>query len=182
MWREPVRVQAGPVARADGNGRVEIVGMEVDAADPRMQVHGHARMRGIEIVQVRQQPFRAEGRQGREPQRAGAGLVRHRLQRRAADAPERAAQLDEVAPPDFRQLHGAALTPEQRHAELILECLDLPADRALAQRQLVSRTRVAFVARGGLEHQQQRHRRGKATVIHEFYASFAGGEFVCLSR
>ena len=179
---QPVRVQARPVACADGNGRVEVVVEEIDGADPRMEVHGHARMRGVEIVQVRQQPFRAECGQRREPQRTGARLVGHRLQRRAADAPQRTAQLGEVAAPDFGQLDRAALAPEQRHAELILERLDLPADRALAQRQLLGRARVAFMPRGGLEHEQQRHRRGEATVIHEFYAIFAGAEFVCFSR
>ena len=47
-----MRVQARPVACADGNGRVEVVVEEIDGADPRMEVHGHARMRGVEIVQA----------------------------------------------------------------------------------------------------------------------------------
>ena len=131
-----------------------------------MNVHQHARMRAVERMQAWQQPFRAEGRQGRQAQGADAGLVGQGLQRGTADAPERLAELALVQAPDIGQLHLAPLAAKQRKPQLLFQCLHLAAHRALGQRQFGGGAGVAFMSRGGLEGQQQRHRRGEVAVIH----------------
>ncbi|MNP67270.1 hypothetical protein D3C76_1630800 [compost metagenome] len=84
-------------------------------------------------MQPRQQPFRAEGGQGGQAQRADARLVGQRLQRGAADAPQCLAQLALVQPADVGQLHLAALAAKQRQPQLLLQRLHLATDGALGQ-------------------------------------------------
>ncbi len=98
-----------------------------------MNVHQHAWVRAVERMQARQQPFGAEGGQGGQAQGADPGLVSQRLQSGAADAPQRLAELALVQPADIGQLHLAPFTAEQGQAQLLFQCLHLPADRALGQ-------------------------------------------------
>ncbi|MCY1429449.1 hypothetical protein D9M71_453660 [compost metagenome] len=106
-------------------------------------------------MQARQQPFGAEGRQGRQTQAAFARLVSHGLQSSTADPPEGFAHLPLIQPTDISQAHLAAFAAEQGQAQLLLQRLHLAAHRALGQRQLGGGAGVAFMPGGGFESQQQ---------------------------
>jgi len=70
-----MRGQPGPVSRADGDGGVYLCAVEIDIADARVDVHRHPGLRLVEAMQMRQQPFGAEGGQGGQIERATAGLA-----------------------------------------------------------------------------------------------------------
>ncbi|KEH13718.1 hypothetical protein GY15_10360 [Delftia sp. 670] len=72
---QAMRGQPGPVSRAHGDGGVYLAAVEVDVAYAGMDVHGHPGLRLVEAMQVRQQPFGAEGGQGGQVERATAGLA-----------------------------------------------------------------------------------------------------------
>ena len=74
MADQPWQVTAG-----HANGGIDLAGVEVDGFDTRMQVHKHARVRLVEVVQARQQPFGAKGGQGGQAQSADPGLIGQRL-------------------------------------------------------------------------------------------------------
>ncbi len=79
--------------------------------------------------------------------RTGTCLLGHRLQGRAANAPQRTAQLGEVPSAHFSHFDGAPLTTKERHAELVFERLNLSADRALTLRQFTGRAYIALETR-----------------------------------
>ena len=67
---------------------------------------------------------------------------------------------------DVRQPYLATLAAKQGQPQLLFQRLNLPADRALGQRQFSGRAGVALVPGGRLEGQQQGHGRGEVAVIH----------------
>ena len=64
---------------------------------------------------------------------------------------ERLANRGEQRHPGIGQLEAAIVAPEQRHAQVILQCFHLPADRAMGQVELLGRGAEAQAVGGDLE-------------------------------
>jgi hypothetical protein len=103
-----------------------------------------------ETRQMRDQPARAEGRQGGEAQQRGfrAG---HGAQHGCLALLQQLARIGQEPAAGFRKHHALAHPLEQRHAELGLQIPDLTADGALGQVELAPRLSDAAMACGTLE-------------------------------
>ena len=137
---------------------MEIVTLEIEQRARRPEADFDLRVAARELAQPRQQPALQE--------LVGHAQVEHAADPLAAQALDRAAQFVEAAPHAgeqlgafLRQRHGPGVTPEQGHADVGLERLDLRADGGGGHAQFLRRRREAQVSRDGFEDAQgvQRH-------------------------
>ena len=81
-------------------------------------------------------------------------MLRHHGQGVLFQGVQPGADLAAVVLSGLGQLHAPPGTPKERHAQVLLQRVDLPADGALGQRQFLGRPREALVAGRGLEGKQ----------------------------
>ena len=139
-----------PVAQRE----VEAVALEVLDFGVRSDAHVDAGVLAREAREARDQPERGEGMRGGHGERLLArlraqpvGCSAHRregLRRRGVELVPRLGQRKRAMPP-----------LEQRHAELVLELLDLAAHRRLREVELLARLGEGEVARGRFEPDQE---------------------------
>ncbi|MNC43905.1 hypothetical protein D3C75_927910 [compost metagenome] len=111
-------------------------------------------MQALEVLEARQQPLGGEGRHHRQLQ-AGAALLAHHRQGVALHSVELGGDAPAVGQAILGEHDAAAGAAEQLDAEEGLEAGDLPAHRALGQRQLLGGLGEALVARCRLEGDQR---------------------------
>jgi len=137
---QQIRRHAGPDTGAELDRRVNVVAVEIDGPRTGRDMHGNARMQGLEAAQARHQPADREGRGDMDVQFRRC-LVARQGATRQVDLAERVGQLLGQA----FALEGQAPRPpfdlEQADAEPVLQVLDLMADRRGRHAQLVRRPR-----------------------------------------
>src|SRR4029079_513025 len=99
--------------------------------------------------------------------------------RRLAELLEDHRDFPVIDPPRLRQHQRTHPSLEKRDAELRLELADLPADRGLAEKQLLSRQRERQQPGRGLEALQQVERGQVAPAMHANNASMICKTIVC---
>ncbi|MNJ63570.1 hypothetical protein D3C77_594830 [compost metagenome] len=101
------------------------------------QLHLIARLQVAKAAQARQQPAHGQGRRGLHAQDVvfAAQGIAGPLQRREAFA-----HTGQQHPRRFGQLQAAAAAHEQAAGKMLLQRADMPADRALGNRQLFAGT------------------------------------------
>jgi hypothetical protein len=129
---------------------VEVVAGEVERGARRAEPHLDLGMAARELAEPRQQPSLQE--------LVGHAQVEHAADALAADAVHGAAQLVEAAAHAGQQLgaflgerHGTGVAPEQGHADVGLERLDLRAHGRRRHAELLGSGGEAQVRRHGLE-------------------------------
>jgi len=105
-------------------------------------------------AQARQQPAGGEGGHDSQVQRAAGAVLRHHGQGVLFQGVQPGADLPAVVLPGLGQLHAPPGAPKERHAQVVLQRIDLSADGALGQRQFLGRPREALVAGRRLEGKQ----------------------------
>lgn len=158
LGREGLDLQARIVAGAVADRGVDVVGRELAQPLARVETDLRALRMLAESLQSRHQPlagerrrdadrqralllFLAQGREGPRERIQAGGDVGHRTRSRRG------------------QRQAAGLAPEQPHAEVVLQRLQLVADRRRRHAELVSRPRETALTRGRLERSQCVHRR-----------------------
>jgi hypothetical protein len=111
-----------------------------------------------EIGEARHQPARGEHRRRGDVQLGFGGAFAHQFHR-GGEGTETFAQARQAGARRLGEVHPATGAPEQLHAEVFLEALDLVADRGLRDGKLVRRLLERQVARRGLEYAQCIQRR-----------------------
>ena len=117
-----------------------------------------------EVGEARYEPQRREARRGRQRQYFAA-LRRADAHHRLAQPGERIAHGIGKATPVVGEIERAVPAMEQRHAEVILERLDLTADRGLREEALGGGLGERKMPRGGVEGEQQIERRQPGGVF-----------------
>ena len=145
---------ARPAGIAEVDGGVEAGLVEQEGTCLGVQVHDHFGLAGLETAQARQQPAGGEGRHDSQVQRAAGAVLRHHGQGVLLQGVQPGADLPAVVLSGLGQLYTPPGAPKERHAQVVLQRVDLSADGALGQRQFLGRPREAFVAGRGLEGKQ----------------------------
>ena len=146
--------QARPLTRAVDDGGVEIVAAEVERRPGRAEAHLDLRMPAVELAEARQQPALQELVRDAQVEQSTDSL--------ATDAVHCASQFLEPAPHAGQQLGAflregdrAGVAPEQRHADVGLQRLDLRAHGGRRHAEFPRGGGEAQVGRDGLEDAQR---------------------------
>ncbi|MNC53557.1 hypothetical protein D3C75_1029780 [compost metagenome] len=142
-----------PIRVAEVDGGIKIRVGEQERPRAVGQVDRHFRVFLLEILESRQQPLGAEGRNYGQFDHVGA-LLAHHGQGVALNGIELSGHPTAVGESGFRQLDPAPRASEQFHAEELFKAGDLSANRPLGQRQFLGGLGEALVARRGLEADQ----------------------------
>ena len=147
------RDPAGPGWLADPDRDIDIVARKVDRSMRSRKPHLDPGMRSTEIIEPRDQPAHHECCEARYDQRA---LPRsHRNLRRAGFQPmQRLAHKRKQRQPGLRQFDTPIEATKQRHAQVVLEQLHLPADRTVRYMQFLGRRAKTQPIGGDLECRQ----------------------------
>ena len=145
---------ARPAGIAEVDGGVEAGLVEQEGAGLGVQVHDHLGLAGLETAQARQQPAGGKGGHDSQIQRAAGAVLRHHGQGVLFQGVQPGADLAAVVLPGLGQLYTPPGAPKERHAQVLLQRVDLPADGALGQRQFLGSPGEAFVAGRRLEGKQ----------------------------
>lgn len=140
-----IRVVASPVA----DRQIDLIVDEVRQAVVRFDADANLRMIGLEAMESRCQPFRRERGQRADPDDLVTD-VDHLLQRILEQGKDGVELLGQRTP-GLGKNDGAVVTQEQLHFEMVLEALDLVADRRRRNEQLLGRCRETLPARRRLE-------------------------------
>ncbi len=147
----------GGLRRAVANGEIDAFALEILDLVGRREPHVDPRMHAAEVVEARHQPQRGEGNGGGHGEHAG--LARAQPARDIAQQAQHFGRRLVQRLPLLGEAQLAVVAAEQRHAELLLQGLDLAADRGLGDEQLGGRLGEAQVTGGSLEAFQQVERR-----------------------
>ncbi|MNN23305.1 hypothetical protein D3C81_1366980 [compost metagenome] len=145
---------ARPVAVAEVQRGVELGVGEQERPGAVGQVDGDLGVPALEVLEARQQPLGGEGRHHRQLE-AGAALLAHHRQGVALHRVQLGGDAPAVGQAVLGQHDAATGAAKQLEAEERLEAGDLPAHRALGQRQLLGGLGEALVARRRLEGDQR---------------------------
>ncbi len=119
------------------NGQIEGLFLEIENAGTRRHIQRDPRMLLDEIGNARHQPARAECRQGRHTERRGGLRRSHGAQHRILCLIEKTPHFRQKLAAGIGKQNALANALEQQHAELAFEILDLTADSALGEIELV---------------------------------------------
>ena len=161
LGAEPRDVKPGLISVAVTNGQVDVLAREVDmmqrGADPEIDL-------GVglgETPQPMHEPLGREVRRRADGEHAAALALQQPL-RSSRDAVEGIAHDDEIGASGLGDDQALPLAIEQLQPELGLERLDLMADGALGDAELLGRAREALMARRRLESLERVERRQPA--------------------
>lgn len=107
---------------------VEPLGLDVASAREGREPDLHVRMQADELCEPRLQPFRREARARRDDEMPALRLRRDE-RRRARDDAEGLRDLPGIGLPRLGQDRASGMALEERHAEEVLELVDVVADR-----------------------------------------------------
>lgn len=162
---QPFHLQAGIVARAKANGQVHVFQLKVHQALGGQQAQLDARMALLERFQAGNQPTRGKSRGRGHHERVAGALLAH-FRNRALDlvegighqGPKFAGRIAQGQP---------APAPEQGHAQIVFQGLDVLADRPRRDVQLFRGAHEGLVACGRFERAQRIQ--GREASWHEFF-------------
>jgi hypothetical protein len=151
---QPLRAHARPVAEPVADPAVHPLARELDVARGGAEADLELRVQRLEAAEPARQPLGGDRGRGADGERAAEALLTHPLH--AGDQlVERAAHRGQQKLPLVGQEQPTIEPAEQLGAQVLLERLDLVADRGLGHEQLLGRLGEAQQARRGLEGAQR---------------------------
>jgi len=152
---QPVGGEAGIFACAETHGDIDVVLLEVAQVGRDIEAQFDVGMGLAEGFDAPHQPFGGELRVGAEPELAPAALHPACARHRAAEHVERLGRGFQHELARLRRPDRAAGAGEQDQPELVLDLLDLVADRRRRQSELVRGTGEVEVAACRLQRSQR---------------------------